>query len=214
MKGLILKDLLNLKKYVKSLAIIIIFFAVLFISQNNIYALNGVVIILCSMMVITTMGYDNFAKWDKYALTMPVTRRDIVLSKYLLMLILTGIGVILSLLFSFGFGIVKYNLNVLETLEANGLILAVYLIFGSIILPLLYKFGVEKARILMILCFLLPTFVVIVGGKILKHLGISFSGGYSYYILKYSPIIISIIMILSLVISYIISLKIYCKKDL
>ena len=91
MKGLILKDLLNLKSTFKMLGVMMLFFAVVFLPQGN-GAIFGIIIMMFAMMVVTTISCDDLAKWDAYALTMPVTRKEMVLSKYLVMVLLNTLG--------------------------------------------------------------------------------------------------------------------------
>ena len=42
--------------------------------------------ILCAMMVVTTFSFDENAKWEKYAMIMPISRKDLVLSKFVILL--------------------------------------------------------------------------------------------------------------------------------
>ena len=52
------------------------------------------------MITITSFSYDALAKWDRYALSLPLTRKDIVAGKYLLSIILCLLATILSFLIS------------------------------------------------------------------------------------------------------------------
>ena len=79
-KGLILKDIYNIRRNVKMLVLMLVIFGVIFIPQGGGAALIPIYVLLCSMMVVTTISFDDLAKWDKYALTMPVSRNDMVLS--------------------------------------------------------------------------------------------------------------------------------------
>ncbi|MDK2942114.1 MAG: type transport system permease protein, partial [Acetobacterium sp.] len=97
MKGLILKDLINLKSTFKMLGLMIALFAVIYIPQGNGF-IFGMIILMFAMMVVTTISYDDLAKWDAYALTMPVTRKEMVLSKYLVMALLNTLGAVLALI--------------------------------------------------------------------------------------------------------------------
>ena len=65
MKGLILKDLLNLKSTFKMLGAMIVFFAVAFLREGNSFVF-GIIILMFAMMVVTTISYDDLAKWDAY----------------------------------------------------------------------------------------------------------------------------------------------------
>lgn len=171
MKGLILKDLLNLKGNIKFILLFIIMFGFMSsLGDGNVNNFIGVIIVLCTTMIVSTFSYDDLNKWDSYVLTMPISRNDIVLSKYLTMLIFSFIGVLVSLIVSVTIGYFKNTLILNETLLINALILSISVCFGSLILPLIYKFGTERARLLMILCFLVPTLALLVFKSILENI--------------------------------------------
>ncbi|VIB30246.1 membrane protein [Clostridioides difficile] len=211
MKGLILKDLLNLKGNVKFILLFIIMFGFMSsLGAGNINNFIGVIIVLCTTMIVSTFSYDDLNKWDSYVLTMPINRNDIVLSKYLTMLIFSFIGVLVSLIVSVTIGYFKNTLILNETLLINALILSISVCFGSLILPLIYKFGTERARLLMILCFLVPTLALLVFKSILENISSPISIEIILNTLVYS---LPFVAILLFVISYFISSKIYSKKE-
>ena len=80
MKGLLLKDLVNLGKQARSLLLILVFYFVFALFGEDRTIFGGIISILMFMMVITSLAYDERAKWDRYALTMPVSRSLMVLS--------------------------------------------------------------------------------------------------------------------------------------
>ena len=101
MTGLIIKDFLNLKSSLKtSLLILIPFSFMAYKSQDPIY-LMSVFILIISMQSISAISYDNLAKWDIYALTMPISRGKMVISKYILSILLSIISLIISGLVSY-----------------------------------------------------------------------------------------------------------------
>ncbi|EGT5273218.1 ABC-2 transporter permease [Clostridioides difficile] len=211
MKGLILKDLLNLKGNIKFILLFIIMFGFMSsLGDGNINNFIGVIIVLCTTMIVSTFSYDDLNKWDSYVLTMPINRNDIVLSKYLTMLIFSFIGVLVSLIVSVTIGYFKNTLILNETLLINALILSISVCFGSLILPLIYKFGTERARLLMILCFLVPTLALLVFKSILENISSPISIEIILNTLVYS---LPFVAILLFVISYFISSKIYSKKE-
>ena len=206
MKGLILKDLLNLKGNIKFILLFIIMFGFMSsLGDGNVNNFIGVIIVLCTTMIVSTFSYDDLNKWDSYVLTMPINRNDIVLSKYLTMLIFSFIGVLVSLIVSVTIGYFKNTLILNETL-----ILSISVCFGSLILPLIYKFGTERARLLMILCFLVPTLALLVFKSILENISSPISIEIILNTLVYS---LPFVAILLFVISYFISSKIYSKKE-
>ncbi|HBG4373928.1 TPA: ABC-2 transporter permease, partial [Clostridioides difficile] len=203
MKGLILKDLLNLKGNIKFILLFIIMFGFMSsLGDGNVNNFIGVIIVLCTTMIVSTFSYDDLNKWDSYVLTMPINRNDIVLSKYLTMLIFSFIGVLVSLIVSVTIGYFKNTLILNETLLINALILSISVCFGSLILPLIYKFGIERARLLMILCFLVPTLALLVFKSILENISSPISIEIILNTLVYS---LPFVAILLFVISYFIS---------
>lgn len=211
MKGLILKDLLNLKGNVKFILLFIIMFGFMSsLGDGNVNNFIGVIIVLCTTMIVSTFSYDDLNKWDSYVLTMPINRNDIVLSKYLTMLIFSFTGVLVSLIVSVTIGYFKNTLILNETLLINALILSISVCFGSLILPLIYKFGTERARLSIILCFLVPTLALLVFKSILENISSPISIEIILNILVYS---LPFVAILLFVISYFISSKIYSKKE-
>ncbi|HIH2831766.1 TPA: ABC-2 transporter permease [Clostridioides difficile] len=211
MKGLILKDLLNLKGNIKFILLFIIMFGFMSsLGDGNVNNFIGVIIVLCTTMIVSTFSYDDLNKWDSYVLTMPINRNDIVLSKYLTMLIFSFIGVLVSLIVSVTIGYFKNTLILNETLLINALILSISVCFSSLILPLIYKFGTERARLLMILCFLVPTLALLVFKSILENISSPISIEIILNTLVYS---LPFVAILLFVISYFISSKIYSKKE-
>ena len=170
MQGLLLKDFYNLKKTMGLLAVMLVVFGVVFIPQGGgLFA--GMAILMGTTLTISTMSYDHMAKWDVYALSMPVSRRQMVGEKYLFMLIAAGAGTLIALagefvrLASTGAPASAFLDGLLQTV----LILSVGLLFGSLMLPLIFKFGVEKARLVMLLSLCLPLVVVWGGGRLVQR---------------------------------------------
>lgn len=205
MKGLILKDLLNLKSTFKMLGVMMLFFAVVFIPQGNSF-IFGIIILMFAMMVVTTISYDDLAKWDAYALTMPVTRKEMVLSKYLVMAILNTLGAVLSLIVGVVGSVIMGQSFDLEILAIIGAIYLIALIFGSVIIPLIYKFGTEKARLMLILCALLPTALMLLAEQF--NVPLPTTGNPWIYL-----ILLIGFSVTGVILSYLISLKIYSQKE-
>ena len=80
----------------------------------------------------------------------------------------------------------------------------------SIMYPIIYKFGIENARIA-ILVLIFGT--VFLGGFALKFIDLSNIPSLPKFLDNYLLLILSFLSILILYISYKISLKIYCKKE-
>jgi len=167
MTGLLFKDLLNLRKYSKTLAAVFLIWCAIYIPQGSVNFLAGMMCILTVMMAVGSMSYDESAKWDRYALAMPLTRRDLVLAKYLLALLLGVGGSLLALLIGFiASFFIPASIADLAMVTAVSLLLS--LVYASIVLPFIYKLGVEKARLIMIVAFLVPYALVVGLGRVIN----------------------------------------------
>ena len=95
MKGLILKDLYNAMTQGKVLLFMVVIFGVCFAN-----AAEGTLIIMCTIyaavLVINNMALDEMCAWETFALTMPVTRRQLALSKYVISVIYAFGGTLLG----------------------------------------------------------------------------------------------------------------------
>lgn len=207
MKGLIIKDFLNLKKYIITLIPVILLFTFITYQSGDSSFLVGMVVMLFTMMSITSISYDDLAKWDRYALAMPISRKTIILSKYLLAIILSAIGVLVSTSIGFIIGLYRGGFHTLDFMLKLYSVFAISILFLSIILPLIYKFGVEKTRLLMMAVVAIPLAIY----YLLNKIGIALPNESQFMsLIKISPLILIIFLIISISISNII----YKKMDI
>ena len=206
MKGLIIKDLFLLRKQGKMLLLLAIFYTVFSIFTKNISMLGAIVAVLCTMMTITTLSYDEYCKWDRYALAMPVSGTSIVLSKYILGLLLTLAGFITAAVIIVGIVAITGEMPFGEALFTIFCTSIISLLFLSAILPLLFKFGVEKGRILLMLVIFIPAALI----YLLYKLGFQIPDSETLKLLAWlSPIAVILIGFLSVWLS----IRIYKKKE-
>lgn len=139
MGGLILKDLYGLKQQLKIYIIIAVVWLLIAVTTRDMSFFSGLVMMFTFLVPITSLAYDEKSRFDAYALTMPVKRSDIVLSKYLLSLICGAV----CALAGFFVNVICMN-DIFETAVVTLILLCVGIFFSSIVLPLLFRFGVEK----------------------------------------------------------------------
>lgn len=204
MIGLLVKDLLNLKTNLKTYLILLIFYIILSITSKNPSMFGGMVTLVSAMMPITAMSFDERSKWDGYALTMPLSRKSLVLNKYLLCFIFVLTAFVLTALFNSFFTEMSLEENILT----NFGVLSVGILYMSVILPILFKWGVEKGRILMMLVLVAPVGIMLLlinSGIAIPELNETIIKTGFYFLIAISLIVF--------VISYFISLSIYKKKE-
>ena len=147
MKGLLLKDLYMMRKYCRSyLLIAVVFIALSFASNQNLFFVFYPCL-LCGMIPVNLLGYDERSRWLQYSGTMPYTRAQIVSCKYLIglgvqvtMLLVTGIAQAIRMSIDGTFRFDEYIMLMM-------MLLIMASITSSITLPLVFKLGVEKGRI-------------------------------------------------------------------
>lgn len=206
MKGLILKDLIALRKQGKIALLLIGFYAVYAFVTKNSSMLGAMAAVLCTMLPITTLSYDEFNKWDRYALTLPIRRRTVVQSKYVLGVMMNVAATILVTIVSIILMPFMGDVEIGEILTVVAVTGMASLVLLAVILPLLFKFGVEKGRMLMMGVVFLPTMLVILLGQ----MGIPAPDPELLKLFGYASPVLAACLLL---ISYNISSAIYQKKE-
>ena len=87
MKGLVFKDLLLMKKMNKKVIFVMYFFviAISFFGENEVYSImsSAFFSLFIGMHLMMTMTYDGLTSWKQYELTLPMSKYQIIFSKYL-----------------------------------------------------------------------------------------------------------------------------------
>lgn len=211
MNGLIVKDFIVLKHNIKFYLMLTILYAIIGMFSDLSSFVLGLVAVLGISFVLGSFGYDEEAKWDQYALSLAVTRREMVRAKYLVAFLLTGITVVISFVLTLISQLIHGNLDIMQLLLYLGVFFAVMLLMTALILPCIYRFGAEKGRAVMILC------ILAVAGLVVLFL---WAGEQTplFSILLASPLLsvllIACVLLFFLYLSYHVSLKIYLKKDM
>lgn len=210
MLGFIKKDLLMIKSNIKIIAILLLIYVVMaFQGQMD---LSFLLPFMSVMIMMSTFSYDNFNKWDAYAISLPDGRKSSVKAKYLATIILIIATTIIITILSFTISYARTKIidfeNIIGTIFGS---LFATILLQSLIYPAMYKFGPEKARIaLMTIIFC----VAIIGGFITQYVDLSSIINILNFIEEYWIIVFFMTMILMLYISYKISERIYFKKEI
>ena len=147
MKGLLLKDFYMMLKYCRSyLLIAVVFFAMSFMSTENLIFIFYPCVI-SAMLPVTLLSIDERSRWLPYAATLPVTRAQIVSEKYLLGLIAQGALLIVTLLVQSAGMLSRGTFDAAELMTLALMLVVACFFAASIILPVMFKLGVEKGRI-------------------------------------------------------------------
>lgn len=148
MKGLLLKDWYVMKKTCRAyLLLVVVFLSISVFGGENVFMVFYPAM-LVGMIPVTLLGYDERCKWQITCAAMPCTRAQFVSAKYLIGLLaqlatlaLTALAQALRMTLNGGFHWLTWG-----TLLA--VLLAMSLLTAAITPPLMFRFGVEKGRIL------------------------------------------------------------------
>ena len=146
MKGLLLKDWYMMKKYCRAyLLIAVVFIAVSLFSNDNMFFVFYPCL-LCGMIPVNLIGYDERSRWMQYCGTLPYTKAQVVSGKYLIglfsqltVLLVIGTAQAAKMIISGNFDFGEFAVLIL-------LMLIVSTLSSSISLPFIFKLGVEKGR--------------------------------------------------------------------
>ena len=149
MTGLILKDLLILRKTLRSyLFMLIVYVGIAFTGVWSADIVGVLLVVMVVMLPMNVFAYDKQAKWDTYGLALPVGRTKTVAARYLCVLLLcllsVGLTAILGVML-YAAGRVEEPVEFLVSCAVMGLM---SVLVNAIMLPFLYKFGPERARMM------------------------------------------------------------------
>lgn len=99
-----------------------------------------------ALLPITALAYDERARWDFYAAGLPYTRRDLVLGKYVLSWVSIAAAAVLSLLGQAVLSLFRGGEDLADLVAAMPLIVATPLLLTAVLLPILFRYGVERGR--------------------------------------------------------------------
>lgn len=211
MKGLLLKDYINFKSYFKIYIIAIILFAIISILNNSISLLSGITVFITIMLITTSFTFDTSSKWNTFILTTPITRKDIVKGKYILTLIVGLIASFFTLTLTILINLTPFMANATTILEICIIAAVTYcitLIMMGILLPFIFKFGPEKARIILFAGFALILLLIYLLMPMIQTIPSDQNS------LLYISLGLLLATILIYIGSYFITLKIFNNKEL
>ena len=202
MKGLLLKDLYMTVKYCKPYIFIVILFTILSGYTNQVF-MHVYPLVFVSMIPFTLGAYDERSKWYVYCDTLPVSRKSVVSGRYVLTLIFIAATLVLNVISYVISNFISEPMDVRSYLSIVAMMLLVSLVNTSVILPIYFKYGTEKARIM---------YMVAVGASTAITMGASV--GMSDDLLAVDPFMWTLIGFALYAISWVVSIILYSKKEL
>lgn len=214
MTGLIYKDFLALKGHLSTYVVFFVIYGGLCIAGVfSPSVLAGMVVLISIITPMTTVTSDDISRWNRFAVASPACRRGVVAGKYLFTLLMVLLSAVLVavllvvLALAGGLGDGSLAEYLLATLACGG----IALLLNGVTLPLLLKFGAEKARMVSMALFL-----VAFGGTALA--GLAVDSGFAFpappaWVVAAIPGLLAILSVGGFVLSYFIAQAVYAKKE-
>lgn len=172
MKALIYKDLVSLWKYLRTYILLCAVFQLASLVSADSAFLRFYPTVLVATIPNSLLAYEERDKWDKFSLTLPVSRKMLVTSKYLVGLILLG-GITLL---SAATGLIHVIRTAEPDLSGLCMELSVSVTLGlliqCIVLPATFRLGAEKGRLIYGICLGITAGLFLSGVFALTSLGI------------------------------------------
>ncbi|WP_239738481.1 ABC-2 transporter permease [Mammaliicoccus sp. C-M14] len=215
MKGLLLTNYYLVHRSVLSyifIASLVAFVLLWFSSEKSLPIAIMIILLLTSLPSLEVIKKENSSGYDRYVLTLPVSKKNIVTSHYIFYFVNSSIGVIVSFFIFFVYDNFFVKEENLKFLDSASLGIFIVLFGGSLVFPLLYLLGPEKSDAIVIGGGMIGLLFVFIIQELIKQFQKIFP-----LILKDTHFIIPMIYIflgiIIYLVSYYVSRIIYLKKE-
>lgn len=213
MTGLIYKDIVVLKKQLRYYMSFLVIYAAMAVMGMGAGIFGAMISLVGLVLPMSSIAYDEQARWDKFAVSTPAGRAGVVGAKYLFTLAVVGgmTAVVVALMGALRLaGLLKESV---AELSLTALACAGTALFmNSFTLPLLLKYGAEKSRSIS-----MGLFVIIFGGAFLGGMILKRQGNLPappIWLLRALPGLLVLLVAGAFGASYCIAREIYEKKEL
>ena len=209
MTGLIVKDFLVMRKSIKTYILFLLFYFVMAaLGIFPISFITAMVQIIIMMLPLSAFSYDELSKWDRYAFSLPLSRRAVA-GALILTLFAALFGLVTCLILSLAFHDSKLVENCMTIMVSLGL----GLLYCDILLPLTYKLGPERARPYFYLVIFLPIVLLVGASKLGLLDGLSFLEQIPESTAIAFVLLLPLLPLLGMGVSYLISCRILEHKE-
>lgn len=146
MKGLLRKDVYVLFQASRAQLLIVLLFLVISMTMNN-TLIAYMLALYAAMMPITVISLDERSRFDRFALALPWSRAQIVVSKYALSLAAACFAALSYLAGVLTLGsAVNGGISLQDALTTFCAMLTIGTLLPALMRPFVFRFGVDKGR--------------------------------------------------------------------
>ena len=219
MKAMLYADWMNFRQSFRSLLFVLAVFAATAFAMNGPMFFNFTVVFLSIMVPTTLFAADQAYGWNRLSLSMPILRRDVVASKFLMGLFINLALVAVSAVLTVIYARITPDVSLFENLSAILTCEGIAMLMMGVLLALSFKYGIEKARYIIMACVWVPVLGVFVLEKLPWFEAALHAAGNWLNALHVSQIVTLLAgaFVVSLAVyalCYLISVKVYQKTEL
>ena len=215
MTGLILKDLFVMRKVLRSYLLLIVIYTILaYLDFFDYSFIITFIQIILAVLPISAFAYDEQSKWDRYAMSLPLGRSKVVGARYLFVLALTLFTVAMGLAGT-ALLYLAHQVDPLEMFVTLMISTTFGLLMPTILLPLSYKLGAERARPYLYAIVFIPIIAVVllVRAEIIDFSALNRLNGLSPTALAGGAALLPLAGLAGLAVSYLISCRVAAGKE-
>jgi ABC-2 type transport system permease protein len=150
MKGLLIKDFKLMKGQRNFYMIIAVIAVAMAVTLENSSFVIAYITFIGAFFTLSTISYDEFDNGNAFLFSLPITKKNYTAEKYEFGLIIGGTSWLFATILTVIIGVIKNSALPEDTLVTALVIIPVFLIMLSCMLPFQFKFGSEKGRIAII----------------------------------------------------------------
>ena len=174
MRGLLIKDIMLTLSNRRLLVSVLVFGIMLIVLGNMDTFIVGYITLIFTMQVLTSISYDDFDKSNMFLFTLPISRRQYVMEKYVFGLLSTMIGWCLSVaVIEIKHVIIPATPEDVATRIVSYVsLLIVALLMAGFGIPIRLRFGNDNGRMVVMTIVVACIVAVFLGLKALRSMGL------------------------------------------
>lgn len=215
MLGLLVKDLRLLSNQKQFFAVIVLISIFLVMSGQQV----SFAVMYCTMIAIyftiSTISYDEYNNGYAFLFTMPITRKQYAVEKYLFALVTGGVTWFVTTVAGFFYERMRDDLVASEWFMESASVFFILLVVMCFMIPIQLKFGAEKGRIALFVLVFAVMAVAMLVQKGFSKMQISMKWMDAFLNMNATGVMLffGIVFILFVTISILVSIRIVEKKE-
>lgn len=209
MKGLLLKDFYSLHSYWKIYALYMLIFGGVAVATGNTSFFGAMSGVLIFTLPFSSFTVDEQSHWDRMVLSMPVSRKQVVASKYILALFFVALAIVVQIIVVLLCTLTPRSTDIYEmgwSMISSVMVICIGLM---IIYPFVFWLGADKGRIVMMIAFGAVFVLIMVAGVLSDVTTANIAPPPISFVAAGSIAILAVVGF----ISYLVSCKIYSRKS-